>query len=505
MALAVKSDESTSISVEMSIPDERVSSRAAGLRITAVAARNSIFVLGAQILIKILAFIFNVYVVRTLGAVHFGRYSAVMAYITILSIFSDLGMAPYAMREMSEDPERTGSLLPNVMAMRGVLSLLVIAIAPLSAMAMGEEGDMLLGVTLASVGLLFYAVQGPLEGALTSRERLDYAATYSVVNQLLFWGVGVWLLIRGAGFIGLIVASWVGVAACAVLSGWTLRRLGVGKLRLDVRHWPALVRASLPFGVSSLADALVRRFDTVLIFIILTDAAVGWYNVSYNLILMLLLLAQSISTAIYPSLVRGYAANQEVMGEVVPRAIKYLMAICLPMAMGGTILADRIILTLYGAEFAPSIPVLRLALWALPSTFLLELVGRVAFTLHLERRAAGIDLLNAGITIVLNLALIPYLGLMGAALAFVLGRTIRLGQFMALIGPRRLLGRDWMGLVRVTVAGLLMAFIVYVLRQAPLAISIGIGAVAYVLLLLAVRGIDRAEIRFLSGALLQQR
>jgi O-antigen/teichoic acid export membrane protein len=472
------------------------------LRITAVAARNSAFVLGAQVLLKVLAFLFNIYVVRTLGAAHFGRYSTVMAYITILSIFSDFGMAPYAMREMSEDPERTARLLPNVIAMRGLLSLAIIGVAPLSAIGMGQEADMTMGILLASMGLLLYAFQGPLEGALTARERLDYIAAYTVANQILFWVTGVFLLVRGFGFIGLIIASWVGVATSALLSARALCRLNIGKLRLDIRQWPKLVRASVPFGVSSLADALVRQFDTVFIFVILTDAAAGWYSVSHNLILILLLLAQSISTALYPSLVRGYARDRQILEQIVPRAIKYLLVICLPIALGSTVLAERIIITLYGAEFAPSIPVLRVVLWALPAMFVLEVVVRVALMLHLERRAATIDLVNASITVALNLILIPALGIMGAALAFVLGRSIRLGQYVALLGLRRLLGERWMSLIRVMAAGLLMTLIIYPLRQ-NLPVSIGVGIASYGLLLLVLGGVDRAEIALLTRALLQ--
>ena len=58
-----------------------VSAEPLGQSIMTVVARNSAFVLGAQVAIKIMAFLFNVYIVRRLGAVHFGQYSAVMAYV----------------------------------------------------------------------------------------------------------------------------------------------------------------------------------------------------------------------------------------------------------------------------------------------------------------------------------------------------------------------------------------------------------------------------------------
>jgi len=148
--------------------------------------------------------------------------------------------------------------------------------------------------------------------------------------------------------------------------------------------------------------------------------------VPWTLINMVLLIAQSIAIAMYPSMVRSYTEDPESLPQVVWESIKYLLIVCLPIAVGGTVLADRVIVTLYGDTFANSVPVLQVTLWALPSLFLLELLGRVSSTLHLERAAARINVINAGITVILNLILVPTMGILGAALALVGGRAIRL-------------------------------------------------------------------------------
>ena len=476
-----------------------------GLGLARTVARNSAFVLGVQVVLKALAFLFNVYVVRRLGDVHFGQYAAVMAFVAIFGILTDWGMGFYSLREMAEDHKRTAWILPNVIAIRLVLSLLVTVIAPLVAYWLGKGHDMVLGIFIASAGLLIYAFQGPLDSALTARERLDYTATFSLVSQLVFWGLGVLLLVNEMGFVGLIIASLTGAAVTALLSGWVLfRKLGVGHLVLSARRWPRLLLDSLPFGISGIAYVFMQRFDTVLMSFVLSDAAVGWYNVPYTLINMMLLVAQSIAIAMFPSMVQGHKANPELLPDVVHRSIKYLLIICLPIAVGGTILADRIIVTLYTAEFANSIPVLRLILWALPSLFLLELIGRVAFTLHLERQSARIDVINAGITVLLNIVLVPTLGVMGAALAMLMGRTIRLAQFWHLIGNDQLVGSRWQPLLRVALASVGMGVGVWFLRGSNLYLSIGTGAVLYGVLLLASRAVNQNELRFMLSLLLRR-
>jgi O-antigen/teichoic acid export membrane protein len=475
----------------------------------AVVARNSAFVLGVQIILRILGFLFNVYVVRRLGDAHFGQYSAVMAYVAIFSIFTDWGMSKYAVREMAKDYGRTSQLLPNIVAIRVVFSLIVAFAAPLSALWLGKGSDMVLGILIASAGLVLYAFQGPLDCALAARERLDYTSTFTLVARLVFWGLGVLLLIRGMGFIGLIIASLTSVAVVVVLSGWTLFRLGVGRMILSVRVWPQLFVAALPFGISGISYVFMQRFDTVLMSFVLTDAAVGWYNVPWTLINMVLLVAQSIAIAIYPSMVRSHTEAPESLTRVVWMAIKYLLVVCLPITLGGTVMADRIIITLYGEEFVNSIRVLQVMLWAVPGLFLLELLGRVTSTLQLERAAARINVINAGVTVVLNLILVPTMGITGAALALVGGRTIRLVQYWRLIGNDRLVGKRWGTLLRVASAAIVMGVSVLLLSRTPtfatmdsrwsLVVLLGAGAVAYLVALVATSGIEHREIQFLRG------
>ena len=479
-----------------------------------IVARNSALVLGVQVMLKVLAFLFNVYMVRRLGDVHFGQYSAVMAYVAIFAIFTDWGMSPYAVREMAKDHSNTSWLLPNIVAIRVVLSLIITIIAPLSALWLGKESGMVLGILIASAGLLLYAFQGPLDSALTARERLDYTSTFTLVNQLIFWGLGVLLLINGMGFIGLIIASLTGVAVVALLSGWTLFKLGVGQLLFSVRRWPQLFLAALPFGVSGISYVFMQRFDTILMSFVLTDAAVGWACVPGTLIGPVMLIAQSIAIAMYPSMVRSYAENPDSLQNVVWQAVKYLLVACLPIAVGGTVLADRIIITLYEEAFVNSIPVLRVILWTLPSAFLLELLGRVASTLHLERPAARINVINAVVTMVLSLILVPTLGILGAALAGVSGVTIRLVQYWRLIGNDRLVSRRWGSLLRVALAAAAMGVSVFLLSQAPtfatidskwgLLALICAGAGAYVVALLASGSIERREIEFLRSMALER-
>ena len=494
-----------------SSPTDRIIGRRGFL---AVVARNAAFVLGAQVALKILAFLFNIYVVRRLGAAQFGQYASVMAYVAIFSVFTDLGMSFYTLREMARDRTEVPRLLPSIVLIRIILSLPIIIIAPLSAFWFGKRGDVLTGILLASIGLILYAFQGPMDGALTAHERLDYSASFAVVNQLVFWILGFLLLLKGMGLLGLIVATMAGLAMSTLCSAWALSRIGIGPLIVSFGRWRRLLAASWPFAVCDIAQAFVGRFDTVFMSFVLNDAAVGWYNVPWTLMNMALLIAQSIAVAMFPSLVRSHAEDPDSLQRVSYEAIKYLLVVCLPITVGGTVLADRIIISLYGKGFVNSIPVLQLILWALPSLFLLEFLGRVMITLRMERLAARINVINAGVVVLLDLILVPTLGIVGAALALLCGRSLRLVQCWRQIGNDQLVGRRWGVLLRVALAGVVMGVTVLLLGGIPslarvdsrggLALLVCAGAIVYGVALLALGGIERREVDFLRNLILER-
>ena len=110
------------------------------------------------------------------------------------------------------------------------------------------------------------------------------------------------------------------------------------------------------------------------------------------------------------------------------------------------------------------------------------------------------------------------MGILGAAVALVCGRTIRLVQYWRLIGNDRLVSNRWGSLLRVALAATAMGVSVSLLKTALSQISvfatidskwgllvlIGTGAIAYAVALVASGGIERSEVKFLYNMALER-
>jgi O-antigen/teichoic acid export membrane protein len=478
-----------------------------GKPVIRVVARNTAFMLGGQILIKMFAFVFNVYVVRRLGDVHFGRYSAALAYVAIFAMFTDLGTSALSVREMARKKENIAWMVPDIVALRAVLSLMAIAIITLSAWLLGKTPDMVLGIFIASCGLLLYAFQGPLDSVMIAQERLDFSSVFRLLNQTAFMILGTILLLVGTGYIGLLLASLVGTLVMGLASVYVVRQvLRLPFERPDPRHWWSLLQAGFPFGIMGAIREFASRFDTVFMSFVLTDAAVGWYNVPYNLIIMMLLLAQSLAISMYPTLVREYDSGRNSIQGTVQRALRYLLLLSLPIAVGGMLLADRIIVLLYGQDFTPAIPVMQILVWALPFMFLGEILGRTIATMHLEKRMVRVAIIRALIGTGLNVALIPRFGVISAAATVIVTCLVGIVLTSMTISPAMLFKGNVAPLLRVVGAGALMGGVIWLLRDAPflaamgdkiaLLLLIGIGAVFYGAASLLLGAISPGEARY---------
>jgi O-antigen/teichoic acid export membrane protein len=218
-------------------------------------------------------------------------------------------------------------------------------------------------------------------------------------------------------------------------------------------------------------------------------------------------LAQSLAISMSPTLVKEYDSGRGSIQNTVQRALRYLLLLSLPIAVGGMLLAERIIILLYGQDFVPAVPVMQILVWALPAMFLAEILGRTSSTLHLEKKAARISIINALIGVGLNVALIPGFGGVGAAIAVVVTRLVGIILLSMIIGPAMLLRGNVGPLLRVIGAGVLMGGVVWLLRDISIVVTlddrisllllISTGAVVYGIMALLLKAVRRDEVRYM--------
>ena len=280
------------------------------MRLSQTVFRNSAWGFAAQFAIKLLSFAFSVLIIRRLGDGVYGQYAAVLAYGMIFAFVCDLGLSPYAVREVARyreanaPPETINRLFSSMLVLRLLLSVAASVLLIGTVWLSGQPREMLLAVSLCAIGYFTYSIHGTSEAFLSGYERLDLAAGTKVLSQLVFVLGGGATLLLWNNYLGLVVASQLGIALMALVAWRAVRRLGVGWGTVAIRNWPALLRISLPFGIIGFTLGLSYKFDTLLLSQTRTDQEVGYYNAAYNLVFSAVIFSNVINTSLYPSLAR---------------------------------------------------------------------------------------------------------------------------------------------------------------------------------------------------------
>lgn len=460
--------------------DRVIRSRDESLTASVTVVRNSFAVITAQIVVRALMVLFSIYVTRRLGSAEYGRYSLVTSIIGFFSLPADLGLSLYCVRQIARDRQRTSYLTINAAGIRLAAAFPVALMAILMSVGLRYQSSVVVGVLVAGAGFVLLAFQLSLDAMLAGHEKLGYSALLSVVGQLLFIGMGICALQWYNGFLAIIGASFSSVVVTTTL-GFGIAHFRLGRLHLHLvpSEWGGLIRAALPIALLQSFFSVALRADTFLLKQLQGDVSVGWYNAAYDIIFGLFVVANGINLSVFASVSRVSSLCPDVARSLSRTAVKYLLLFYVPCALGGILLADRIVGLVYGSHFAPSGPLLRLLLCALPIRALVGLADNLTIVYGRTWRAAGIAAGDALLNVVLNLLLIPRLGAQAAAAITILCEGIVLLLLLWVLRDQALLsGARFFGVKSVIASGV-MAIVICLLWSCHVLILVGIGTLTY--------------------------
>jgi len=192
--------------------------------------------------------------------------------------------------------------------------------------------------------------------------------------------------------------------------------------------------------------------------------------------------------------------NKEKLKLIFEKSMYLLIMMSVPASVGIACLADKIILTLYTAEFTPSILTLQIFILAVVPMFLNYPAGAILNACDKQGR----NTLNMGLTmvlnVVLNLILIPQYQYVGAALASLVSLTILFVLNLGQVSKITSYDSKYLAIksIKSLFSALIMAAVIIFLKaQFNFVILIILGAIVYLAIMYLIKGFTREDIMFL--------
>lgn len=393
-------------------------------------AKNSMYSVAEQAVSAIFALFISVLLARHFGPSGIGLYAYATAICGGVNLITNFGIQTLIKRLIAEDPSLLQKLLNSSLSIRLLISLpisiLIIQLLSLFLLNYSYEETIflhLVNLCIFSTGLFSI----PLV-AFNSLHRTDWffflSSGLKFLNLIVILSV-IYFSYSFQDYVVGLFGTLILLTFLAYKKAYSLNRF-VGKSVLPHKNI-TLIKASLPFLLTALAEFLILKIDILMIRSFMDETAVGYYFAVTNILIAMTLPALAIYRIVFPNFIS--IKQKKGLGEAESFFMKFFYGFFCYALLISLILyfaSSEIILILYGVNFESSIPILRICSAAIVFMVLNRLTSTILVALHLEKKLLKANLFGIAINIILNVKLIPLYGIQGAAFATVISEAFLL-------------------------------------------------------------------------------
>ena len=416
----------------------------------------------------------------------YGIVGVAMAMLLYFTRLADAGLDLVGMREIAANRAGAAPVVQSVLGFRILLSLGLAAILAAAALIWLPRPD---GVVVAVFAVTLIPVGVSTRFVHLGFENGGFSAMGRVAAEALILILLLVLVHRPDDVLRVPLAQLLGYGAGAVLLAWWMREYGIApRPRLDWEVLRPLLRRSMHVVAAALLGLIAYNSDLIILRYTHGAEVAGYYAAAYMPLSLAINVGIAYRVSLLPALAR-LAPTPDRQHGLYQTSIAHVFALVTPAAVAGTLLASAAIAFVFGAEYAPAGPVLQLLIWAIPLAQLREPPTAALVAARREDRLLHQNAAGTVLNLALNFTLIPRYGMFGAAIATIATEAVRLALafwFARGVGFRfASADRFW----RVLLASIVMAAVLFVLRDAHFVIGAIGGVLSYLIALTLLGGI----------------
>ncbi len=333
-----------------------------------------------------------------------------------------------------------------------------------------------------------------LEWVFQGLEQMEYVGIGRVLKGIIF--AGLVFFIRNPDHLIYAPASYVAgiVGAAVVLICIYVKKFGVSIHTVNYANLKNTLIIAVPLAAGSFITQINYNFGTFALGLFQSDEIVGLFSAAYKIILFLWAFAVvAASNAVLPPLARSYKSSVSLYCNSLKNLLRIFIMLALPIGIGGSVLASRIIGFLYPPEYQRAVIVLQISIWVVVIV-IYRVIFENALIVAKSQRNYFIGYIIAGIlTVIGNLIVAPIYGLIGPSIVGVCSESFLFFYFVSsckFIRPSLIVKMTLKPFIAASLMGAVIFFV-----PLNLFILVFIGIVLYFILLLLFRSVRIDEVK----------
>ena len=391
--------------------------------------KNTVWLFTGELISRLLKFFLVIYAARILGAAQWGVFSYVLSFLALFGIFSDFGFNTLITREIARNKEENkASYLSTVFALKMlctvVAAILLFFVGPLLSNIPEVKN------VIVIIALFFFFESLREFGIALNRafERMEREAVVNVLTNFSISILGLLFIWRYPSVKNLSIAYLIGTIIGLVCIIYLLRFHLKGILKNFSKNLiRPIMQYAWPFAILSLSGNIMTNTDLLMLGWFKGSEDIGLYSVAQRLTQFLYIIPAILSVALFPSFSKLAQESRERFNGIFNKIIHFLFILGVPIVAGGILLSTDIILLAFGYEYQAAGVTFGILLVMTIINFSSTILANAVVAYNQQQTFLRYTLFAVTLNVLLNLLLIPLMGINGAAVATVVSNGIGTG------------------------------------------------------------------------------
>jgi O-antigen/teichoic acid export membrane protein len=353
------------------------------------------------------------YFAHIVGPSILGLYFIFLAYYGIFDLLGDGGFGAAAIKRISEGRDRD-EFFSAFSALRFGLFCIAIIILYIAYIYLKnfDSSEIFIWLSIGLFTSLFASI--PFVGVYGAGNVgiSQISGMLQTLSQFVLQIVAIFL---GFGFAGLAGGFVLGLVVQALMN---YRFLEFRLVRFRLSHIRSLFSFSFWSFLSSGGSLIYAYADTLLIAFFLSSSDVGIYRTVFQFTTIACFVTLAMQVVLFPKISSWSAIGEKnKIEQTLARAITFSLLLAVPICVGGWILGDRLLFYLYGTPFVAGTYSLWILLVVQIANVFMLLLTMSLNAVNYPQESFRVTVIASVVNILLNILLIPFFGIVGAAIA----------------------------------------------------------------------------------------
>lgn len=360
----------------------------------------------------------GIYVARHLGPERFGVFSYITSVVAIFAAVARLGLDGIMTREFVQRPQQSAIDLGTAFWMMiGAACVCLVFLA--ATMAIFDHEAIHIYYALLAGGIIIFQSFGNVDWFFQARVQAKYASIGRVIGLATSSAVKIGAVFLHADLLFFFVIALFDQMFLAFLYIVIGRSKGLPRFFSNFSGARAkeLIQSSWPLIFTALAIILYMKIDQIMIKAMLGEREVGIYSAAVKIYEAWVMIPFLITTSMVPAIVKAKSLGEAVYHRRMVYLFRFIFWLSIFAAGFVIIFSNWIISHSFGPAYQKAASVLAVVMFTTAGTALGSGTARYLIVEGMEKKIAARTIVAAVVNGLLNVVLIPRMGIQGAAVA----------------------------------------------------------------------------------------